>query len=337
VLPAGPSKRATRTSCDEATPRRSYARGGAFSTGRQVPSDEQRPRSEPLSTSNRDANPGEFWQRYLARAPLSLERMSLLPDGRIAYELRHAWQAGRTHVLLEPLQLLARLAALVPPPRHPLLRFHGAFAPNSPLRSRVVPTSPPRLAGASAEALQSCAHQRRHEDCERSKDERPPETGHSNRHGHHVRDDASAASAIPANPPATRQHGREREHERERERERERGGDRPRARWYIDWATLLRRVYDVDALACPCGGRLRFVEVVDNERDARAFLASRTTGPELAERVELDPMRCDTLRTDAAIGLDDEPDYHAVDPPCDHDGVDPPPDYDAVEPPPDSS
>jgi hypothetical protein len=28
----------------------------------------------------------------------------------------------------------------------------------------------------------------------------------------------------------------------------------------IDWATLLRRVYDIDALACPCGGRLRFTD-----------------------------------------------------------------------------
>jgi hypothetical protein len=28
----------------------------------------------------------------------------------------------------------------------------------------------------------------------------------------------------------------------------------------IDWAALLKRIYDVDALACPCGGRLRSQE-----------------------------------------------------------------------------
>ncbi len=34
----------------------------------------------------------------------------------------------------------------------------------------------------------------------------------------------------------------------------------PRARAH--WATLLKRVYSIDALACPCGGRLRFVALV---------------------------------------------------------------------------
>jgi len=42
--------------------------------------------------------------------------------------------------------------------------------------------------------------------------------------------------------------------------------------WRIDWATLLKRVYDVDALACPCGGRLKFVEVVTEADRARQLL-----------------------------------------------------------------
>ena len=36
---------------------------------------------------------------------------------------------------------------------------------------------------------------------------------------------------------------------------------------WLDWATLLRRTYDLDGLACPCGGRLRFVALV-TEREA---------------------------------------------------------------------
>ncbi len=40
---------------------------------------------------------------------------------------------------MTPLELLARLAALIPPPRHPLVRFHGAFAPRSSWRCEVVP------------------------------------------------------------------------------------------------------------------------------------------------------------------------------------------------------
>ena len=41
--------------------------------------------------------------------------------------------------MLEPLDLMARLAALVPPPRMHLTRFHGVFAPHSKLRAMVTP------------------------------------------------------------------------------------------------------------------------------------------------------------------------------------------------------
>src|SRR5258708_2792903 len=35
---------------------------------------------------------------------------------------------GATHLVMKPTELLARLSALVFPPRHPILRYHGAFA-----------------------------------------------------------------------------------------------------------------------------------------------------------------------------------------------------------------
>ena len=41
---------------------------------------------------------------------------------------------------------MARLAALVPPPRHPLIRFHGVFAPHSSWRAGVVPHPAPEVA-----------------------------------------------------------------------------------------------------------------------------------------------------------------------------------------------
>ncbi|MDI7267618.1 MAG: transposase, partial [Myxococcota bacterium] len=40
------------------------------------------------------------------------------------------------------MELLARLAPLVPPPRFPLLRYAGVFAANSPWRPFVVPQPP---------------------------------------------------------------------------------------------------------------------------------------------------------------------------------------------------
>src|SRR5450432_2537703 len=42
----------------------------------------------------------------------------------------------------------------------------------------------------------------------------------------------------------------------------------------IDWAELLKRVHDVDALACPCGGRLKFIALILDEDAARAILRS---------------------------------------------------------------
>ena len=47
---------------------------------------------------------------------------------------------GTTHVVLDPLDFVARLAALVPRPRLNLTRFHGVFAPNCKHRERIVPT-----------------------------------------------------------------------------------------------------------------------------------------------------------------------------------------------------
>jgi len=52
------------------------------------------------------------------------------------YELKTPWRKGTTHVEFEPIEFMAKLAALVPPPRAHLTRFHGEFAPNANLRAR---------------------------------------------------------------------------------------------------------------------------------------------------------------------------------------------------------
>jgi hypothetical protein len=44
-----------------------------------------------------------------------------------------------THIVPDPLDLMARLAALVPPPHMHLRRYHGVFAPHSRLRAAVTP------------------------------------------------------------------------------------------------------------------------------------------------------------------------------------------------------
>jgi hypothetical protein len=67
--------------------------------------------------------------RYITRPPFSMERFTELSDGRIAYAVRHPLGPGKTHRVMTPVELLARLAALVPPPRFPLLRYFGVLAP----------------------------------------------------------------------------------------------------------------------------------------------------------------------------------------------------------------
>jgi hypothetical protein len=42
----------------------------------------------------------------------------------------------------------------------------------------------------------------------------------------------------------------------------------------IDWATLLKRVHDVDALACPCGGRLRGIALITEPEVVVAILSA---------------------------------------------------------------
>jgi hypothetical protein len=67
---------------------------------------------------------------YGARPPFSQERLSKLPDGRLAYRLKRPLGDGRQTLRLQPSELLRRLATLVPPPRAHFVRYHGVFASN---------------------------------------------------------------------------------------------------------------------------------------------------------------------------------------------------------------
>jgi hypothetical protein len=77
--------------------------------------------------------------RYICRPAVSEQRLSLTPNGNVRYQLKTPYRDGTTHVIFEPLDFIARLAALVPKPRVNLARFHGVFAPNSKHRALVTP------------------------------------------------------------------------------------------------------------------------------------------------------------------------------------------------------
>ncbi len=101
--------------------------------------------------------------RYISRPAVSEKRLSLTPNGNVRYRLKTPYREslprersecrghGTTHVIFEPLDFIARLAALapktlallagwaLPKPRVNLTRYHGVFAPNSQHRARVTP------------------------------------------------------------------------------------------------------------------------------------------------------------------------------------------------------
>jgi hypothetical protein len=76
--------------------------------------------------------------RYVSRPAVAIERLSLTAQGLIRYALKTPYRDGTTHVIFEPLDFLARLAALVPSPAVNLTRYHGVFAPNHRLRALIV-------------------------------------------------------------------------------------------------------------------------------------------------------------------------------------------------------
>jgi len=60
--------------------------------------------------------------RFISRPAVSEKRLSLKPNGNIRYQLKTPYRYGTTHVIFEPLDFIARLAALVPKPRVNLTR-----------------------------------------------------------------------------------------------------------------------------------------------------------------------------------------------------------------------
>ena len=89
--------------------------------------------------------------RYLLRPAVAQDRLRRLDDGRVVLTLKTAWGDGTRQLVFEPLELLEKLAALVPRPRINLVLYHGVLAPHSDWCARVVASgAPPAAAGASA-------------------------------------------------------------------------------------------------------------------------------------------------------------------------------------------
>jgi hypothetical protein len=82
--------------------------------------------------------------RYVGRPPLGQERLSYdSRTGKVLYAFKRPFKDGSTHVMLDPLTFLSRLASLVPPPRMHLVTYHGVLAPSARNRELIVPVTLP--------------------------------------------------------------------------------------------------------------------------------------------------------------------------------------------------
>ena len=77
--------------------------------------------------------------RYISRPAVAVPRLSLSSTGKVVYTLKTPYRDGTTQVAFEPVDFVARLAALVPKPRVNLTRYHGVLAPNHRWRGLVTP------------------------------------------------------------------------------------------------------------------------------------------------------------------------------------------------------
>jgi len=92
-----------------------------------------------VATEARQRKKLERLCRYISRPAVSEKRLAVTSNGMLMYHLKTPYQDGTTHVIFEPLDFIAKLAALVPRPRVNLTRFHGVLAPNSKHRINVTP------------------------------------------------------------------------------------------------------------------------------------------------------------------------------------------------------
>ena len=89
--------------------------------------------------------------RYISRPAVAIPRLLLSSTGKVLYTLKTPYREslphersecfghGTTQVAFEPVDFIARLAALVPKPRVNLTRYHGVLAPNHRWRGLVTP------------------------------------------------------------------------------------------------------------------------------------------------------------------------------------------------------
>ena len=100
--------------------------------------------------------------RYISRPAVSEKRLALTSNGNVRLvrhpdHLKTPYRDGTTHVIFEPLDFIAKLAAMVPKPRINLTRFHGVLVgvPHQPNSKHRINVTPAKRAKGSAKKTSS--------------------------------------------------------------------------------------------------------------------------------------------------------------------------------------
>ncbi len=152
-------------------------------------------------------------------------------------------RTARSALVFTRVEFLEKLAVLIPKPRVNLLLYHGLLAPRARHRAAALGAlpapgtpAPPIATGTSG----------------------PPVGPSTAPPGLPLAPSSSsipAALPIPPAPADTATEARSAP-----------SPSRPPGppRHYFSWAELLRRIFEIDVLACACGGRLRFIATIED-------------------------------------------------------------------------
>ncbi len=218
--------------------------------------------------------------RYGARPPLSLERLRRLPGGRVAYRLKYVGRGRGKHRVMSAMEFMARLAALIAPPRYPLVRYAGVLGPRSAWRKDVVPRPRERApacdAGTTASEAVAVPGVAAGTDGAGRSSRGDPTKNEANDPARPARAPLTAAHAQPAtaspNPSDVELIAPNVLSVRHWDRLMR--GVLYAATPRVDWASLLRRSFEVDVLQCPrCQGRLRVLAVITERETVQRILA----------------------------------------------------------------
>jgi hypothetical protein len=189
---------------------------------------------------------------YALRPPLAQGRLSLTDDGQVLYRMKRTFSDGTSTIQFTPRDFVARLCALVPPPRFHQVRYAGIFAAHArgrhALTGRGLHDHP--CDGPAAIALEAA-----------TPGAAPvPTAGVSSPPPATPSPAAAPAAPGSSNPAVDLQ---QYEHDDTADADLVGPDDPARAR-RLAWASLFRRVWREDVLVCSrCGGEPRLVAVIE--------------------------------------------------------------------------